>query len=562
MALTVSDVDPFSQYTGNGSQTVFSVPFEFRQNSDIVVRVDGALKTLNTDYTLTGAETTGGGTCAFLVAPGNGAIITIYGDMPLARGTSFADYALIPAAVLEDDLDDLAMMIRQVNAALSRSIRVPVYEPNALMELPAKAIRASKFLACNSNGDIEPASSIGATALTSSLIGTTLNSLLRTAGEIAAGVTPTDYAYPPGDVRRYGAVLNGVTDDTTALQNALLCDHRVFIPNGTAKITSTLELDDSTTIVFESRQAIIKGNLTAPLLRGRNGTTQRRYNITIWGGTLDNTSRANAGGIGLDFLSTTMAKVFGTLIQNVATAVRNGGTGSLGAFYNEFHGVDITTVTDGYTNGTLGNENKIFGGRVNDCTNGTTDNDNSCNSYFGLAIEVFTTAHRNSNTAASLSTRYYGSRIENTPSSGTAFSIAAAAQDTLIDWPYITGVSSTGLPTAGSAPNGLRTTVRYSELFSESGSTARKGIRKVTVTRDFASLAAGAFRQEGPITVTGANPGDAITCTLPSAFATNMMVGGCICSGADTVYVLIHNPSGGAVDQASLDYVFSIVDFT
>jgi len=385
----------------------------------------------------------------------------------------------------------------------------------------------------------------------------------RTAAEIAAGVTPTNYAYPPGNVLRYGTnATPGTTDMTAAIQAALDCNSGIYVPDGTYKITSSLNLNDSNLIQFQSRNAIINGALSSALIQGKNPTTQRRYNITIWGGTLDNTSRANAGGIGLDFLSTTMAKVFGTLIQNVATAVRNGGSGSLGAFYNEFHSVDITTVTDGYTNGTLGNENKIFGGRVNDCTTGTTDNDNSCNSYFGLAIEVFTTAHRNSNTAASLSTRYYGSRIENAPSSGTAFSIAAAAQDTLIDWPYITGVSSTGLPAAGSAPNGLRTTVRYSELFSESGSTSRKGIRKVTVTRDFASLAAGAFRQEGPFTVTGANPGDAITCTLPSAFATNMMVGACLCSAADTVYLMIHNPSGGAVDQASLDYVFSIVDFT
>jgi hypothetical protein len=43
----------------------------------------------------------------------------------------------------------------------------------------------------------------------------------RTAAEIAAGVTPTNYAYPPGDVRRYGAVGDGVTDDGAAIQTAI-----------------------------------------------------------------------------------------------------------------------------------------------------------------------------------------------------------------------------------------------------------------------------------------------------------------------------------------------------
>lgn len=50
----------------------------------------------------------------------------------------------------------------------------------------------------------------------------------RTATEISVGVTPVNYAYPPGDVRRYGYVADGLdddtdtgTDNTQALQNAL-----------------------------------------------------------------------------------------------------------------------------------------------------------------------------------------------------------------------------------------------------------------------------------------------------------------------------------------------------
>lgn len=49
----------------------------------------------------------------------------------------------------------------------------------------------------------------------------------RTAAEISAGVTPTNYAYPPGDVRRYGADPTGASDSTTAIQNA--CDQAVQI---------------------------------------------------------------------------------------------------------------------------------------------------------------------------------------------------------------------------------------------------------------------------------------------------------------------------------------------
>lgn len=43
----------------------------------------------------------------------------------------------------------------------------------------------------------------------------------RTPAEIAASVIPTNYYFLPGDIRRYGAVGDGVTDDTQAIQNAI-----------------------------------------------------------------------------------------------------------------------------------------------------------------------------------------------------------------------------------------------------------------------------------------------------------------------------------------------------
>lgn len=39
----------------------------------------------------------------------------------------------------------------------------------------------------------------------------------RTSAERAAGVTPTDYAYPPGDAQRYGAVPNDSTERETLI---------------------------------------------------------------------------------------------------------------------------------------------------------------------------------------------------------------------------------------------------------------------------------------------------------------------------------------------------------
>lgn len=55
----------------------------------------------------------------------------------------------------------------------------------------------------------------------------------RTAAEIAAGVTPTYYYYPPYNLKRYGAVGDGTTDDATAVTNFWACiptDGEGFIP--------------------------------------------------------------------------------------------------------------------------------------------------------------------------------------------------------------------------------------------------------------------------------------------------------------------------------------------
>jgi hypothetical protein len=64
--------------------------------------------------------------------------------------------------------------------------------------------------------------------------------------EVAAKVTPADNSYPPGDVRRYGALgdWDGAqgADDTAALQNALNCNATVFLPRGRFRTSATLTI--------------------------------------------------------------------------------------------------------------------------------------------------------------------------------------------------------------------------------------------------------------------------------------------------------------------------------
>jgi hypothetical protein len=64
----------------------------------------------------------------------------------------------------------------------------------------------------------------------------------RTAAETAASVTPTNYGYKPGDVRRYGAVGDGTTDDTLAFSRALLVASDVYVPTPSVRYRLTDEV--------------------------------------------------------------------------------------------------------------------------------------------------------------------------------------------------------------------------------------------------------------------------------------------------------------------------------
>lgn len=73
-----------------------------------------------------------------------------------------------------------------------------------------------------------------------------IDSYQLTAAEIAAGVTPSNFTYAPGDVRRYGADATGVLDSAAAFAQAFLVKGLVSVI-GNYKIGTPLTMDISTT---------------------------------------------------------------------------------------------------------------------------------------------------------------------------------------------------------------------------------------------------------------------------------------------------------------------------
>jgi len=82
----------------------------------------------------------------------------------------------------------------------------------------------------------------------------------QTAAEAAAGVTPTNYEYEPGDVRRYGAIGDGVTDDIAAFREAYSVLNgnggEIYVPGSASHYICSGSLDLST----NTDQVIIRGD--------------------------------------------------------------------------------------------------------------------------------------------------------------------------------------------------------------------------------------------------------------------------------------------------------------
>jgi len=86
----------------------------------------------------------------------------------------------------------------------------------------------------------------------------------RTASEIAASVTPTYYYYPPGDVRRYGAVGDGSTDDATAVTRAANSGHAVVLEAGkTYLLSGWTALTPAGVLRITGNGATLKGPVAA-----------------------------------------------------------------------------------------------------------------------------------------------------------------------------------------------------------------------------------------------------------------------------------------------------------
>ncbi|WP_347003924.1 phage tail fiber protein [Enterobacter roggenkampii] len=113
-------------YIANGITTQFTYSFYLIYETDIQVWVGGILKTLNTDFTVTGVGNSQGGNIEFIVPPAATLEILIKRSTPYNRQTNYADNGDFLATVVNEDFDRLWLALQEIFANFSSSISKPV----------------------------------------------------------------------------------------------------------------------------------------------------------------------------------------------------------------------------------------------------------------------------------------------------------------------------------------------------------------------------------------------------------------------------------------------------
>ena len=158
MAITISDTEPRVQYTATAGQTSFSVPFEFFTVNDVKVYNGSTLLSYNaspssaSQYSVTGAGVSGGGS----ITLGGGAtvndVITVYRDLAIARSTDFPTSGAFQISSLNDELDKIIAMCQQLERDLKFSPRAAATTANTF-NITFPNLAANKVLSVNSSGN-------------------------------------------------------------------------------------------------------------------------------------------------------------------------------------------------------------------------------------------------------------------------------------------------------------------------------------------------------------------------------------------------------------------------
>ena len=124
--MTVATANYRNSYHGDCSTTCFAYTFKILDQSHLSVYVDGELKTITADYTVTGVEAASGGNIVLKTPPTLLKLVVIERDMPFTQTTAYPEGGVFPSTSHEKAIDKLTMMVQQIRGIVNRAWRFAV----------------------------------------------------------------------------------------------------------------------------------------------------------------------------------------------------------------------------------------------------------------------------------------------------------------------------------------------------------------------------------------------------------------------------------------------------
>ena len=177
-------------YSGNGSTTVFAYDFRILDQTHIVVTLKNSsnvetVKTLTTNYTVSGVGVASGGNITMGVAPASGEQLTFSRAVPQTQEVDLANRGGVQPEVLESAYDKLTQLSQDKVELLNRMPRFPVSSSLTGVELPL-TLTANTAIVVNAAGTGYT------TGPTSSQISSAESSATAAAASAAAAATSYD----------------------------------------------------------------------------------------------------------------------------------------------------------------------------------------------------------------------------------------------------------------------------------------------------------------------------------------------------------------------------------
>lgn len=263
--MTVSQVATYTQAPGNGSAVAFDFPFLIFETADLVVGFIDSLGNYvqqTSGFSVAGIGFEGQGVVTFVTPPAAGITVDIRSLFPNTQPTNFANFG---AYFPETNTKSQDRLERQVQDLLRRVYTFGIHGPDTedvpWPALPGPSGRAGGTIYFDPASGLPGIGFLTAINLTQSIFNNFLSSATifpQTAAELAANVTPVNYAYQPGTVLRYANnTTPGTTDMAPAFASALLCNSSVYAPAGTYKMGSALQLSSGQVLFGDGGKSVM-----------------------------------------------------------------------------------------------------------------------------------------------------------------------------------------------------------------------------------------------------------------------------------------------------------------